>query len=186
MLYQATHSDRKQVIDILSKAFDQNSSVNYIIRQDPKRTARVRALMAYSFDVCSRYGAVYLSPERKGCLLLLYPEKKKSTLLLDMKLILQAIGIKGISKAMRREAVIKKAQVSERNCCYLWYIAVDPEVAGKGIGTAMMKDLIELAADKPILLETSVVRNLSCYKQFGFIVYNTIYLGYKLHFMRRP
>ena len=60
-MIQAQHADKALVIDILCKSFDQNKSVNYIVKQDSRRKQRIRILMNYSFEVCYRFGNVYLS-----------------------------------------------------------------------------------------------------------------------------
>lgn len=87
--------------------------VSIIIKQDSKREKRIRALMDYSFEMCIAFGGVFNSDDNKACALIVYPDKKKSTLksaLLDIKLILRAIGIGNISKTVRREKIINSIQ----------------------------------------------------------------------------
>ncbi|HEY5463874.1 MAG TPA: hypothetical protein VIJ95_11510 [Hanamia sp.] len=79
-MIKATNKDRERVIDILAKSFNDNQSVNYIVKQDQKRNQRIRKLMAYSFDVCYLYGEVYLTHDKSGCALILFPDKKKNNL----------------------------------------------------------------------------------------------------------
>src|SRR4051812_6519475 len=120
---KAKIEDQALVIEILAHSFDENPSVNYIIRQDKKREERIRALMAYSFDVCQMFGEVWLSENRMACALVLYPDKKKTTLKtvwLDIKLVLKAVGISGVSKTLRREAQIKEKQ-HNIPMAYLWF-----------------------------------------------------------------
>ncbi|MBE9462459.1 hypothetical protein ACFP1I_10525 [Dyadobacter subterraneus] len=57
----ASTKDRKLVTDILTKAFADNKSVNYIISANGSRERRIRALVEYSFDVCNLFGKIYLS-----------------------------------------------------------------------------------------------------------------------------
>ena len=75
----STISERDLVIDLLSGAFDQNRSVNYIIKQDSTRTRRIRALMAYSYDLCRLSGKVFVSEDKQACALVLFPDRKKTT-----------------------------------------------------------------------------------------------------------
>ena len=110
-MIRASKEDKKRVIDILASSFDDNKSVNYIIKQDPKRVQRISALMAYSFDICQAFGDVFLSDDKNGCALILLPDKKKTTfrsISLDVKLAISAIGLSNIKKAMSREAAINK------------------------------------------------------------------------------
>ena len=51
-MIKATNKDRDRVIDILAESFNDNQSVNYIVKQDKKRNQRIGNLIAYSFDVC--------------------------------------------------------------------------------------------------------------------------------------
>jgi ribosomal protein S18 acetylase RimI-like enzyme len=186
---KAEYKDKNLVVDILTKSFDTNQSVNYIVKQDEKRVQRVRSLMDYSFEVCYLFGDVFLSDNKKGCALITYPDKKKTTLksiLLDVKLILSAVGLKNIKKTLAREGKINKIQPKEQKY-YLWFIGVDPEHQNEGIGSILLGEIIEDSEQKqrPIYLETSTVKNLPWYKKFGFQIYNELDLSYKLFFLKR-
>lgn len=69
----ATTKDRNLVIDILTHEFDANQSVNYIVKQDSGRAGRIRALMAYSYKICTMFGDVFLSDDQSACALIQYP-----------------------------------------------------------------------------------------------------------------
>lgn len=93
---KAENSDKDLIVKILSLSFNKNSSVNYIIRQDNKREKRIQALMDYSFDVCHLFGDIFLSDDNTACALIVYPDKKKTTLRsiwLDLALIFRCVGI---------------------------------------------------------------------------------------------
>lgn len=186
---KAVYNDKNLVVDILTKSFDANQSVNYIIKQDKKRAARIRSLMDYSFEVCYLFGDVFLSDDKKGCALVTYPDKKKTTpksILLDVKLILSAVGLRNINKTLVRESMINKMHPKEP-MYYLWFIGVDPEHQNEGIGSILLDDIIEDSENKgrPIYLETSTLKNLPWYKKFGFQIYHELDLSYKLFFLKR-
>lgn len=188
-MIKANYADKKRTVGILAASFDDNQSVNYIIKQDSKRKQRIRRLMEYSFDVCYLFGKVYLSDDKKGCALIVLPDKKKTTLQsiwLDLKLIIFCIGLLNVKKAMSREAKIKKLQPAEK-MYYLWFIGVDPSEQDKGIGSILLDEIIdESESNKRIIcLETSTSRNLPWYEKFGFTIYNELDLGYKLFFLKR-
>lgn len=185
----ATRTDKLLTTDLLSAAFNDNLSVNYIVRQDERREQRIRALMDYSFEVCYQFGEVLLSDDRKACALLLYPDQKKTTLKsiwLDIKLIFQAVGLVGIKKALDREAQIKQVQPKEP-MVYLWFIGVSPLYQHHGIGSLLLQQIMVEAKKKglPVYLETSTERNLPWYAQFGFKEYATTQFTYTLHFLKR-
>lgn len=186
---KAAHKDKSLVVDILTKSFDTNQSVNYIVKQDEKREKRIQALMDYSFEVCTVFGDVFLSDDKKACALIVYPDKKKTTLksiLLDIKLIFQAVGLGNISKTLKREKLITTIQ-PKVPMSYLWFIGVDPLTQGRGIGSKMLQEIIDYSNsnNRPIYLETSTVKNLPWYEKFGFEVYNEKELTYHLYFFKR-
>jgi GNAT superfamily N-acetyltransferase len=188
-MIKANYSDRELIVDILSQSFDDNQSVNYIIRQDSRRKERIRRLIEYSFDVCYWYGKVYLSDDKNGCVLIVLPEKKKTSLRsiwLDVKLMIHCLGFSNIMKALSREAKIKKLQ-SDVPMYYLWFIGVTCDQQGKGIGGTLMNEVIkESESDgKIICLETSTLLNIPWYQKFGFTIYNELDLGYKMFFLKR-
>jgi GNAT superfamily N-acetyltransferase len=188
-MIRAEYNDKALIIDILTNSFQDNKSVNYIIKQDGKRIERIRNLMDYSFEVCYMFGDVFLSDDRKACALIVLPEKKKTTLkaiMLDLKLILSCTGLSHAKKAMDREGKIKKLQPKEA-MYYLWFIGVDPKEQNKGIGSALLRDVIKQGElkNRSVTLETSTLKNIPWYEKFGFKVYNELDLGYRLYFLKK-
>ncbi|MEO8960662.1 MAG: GNAT family N-acetyltransferase [Ginsengibacter sp.] len=186
---KASYKDKNLFVDILTKSFDANQSVNYIVKQDKKRIKRISALMSYSFEVCYLFGDVFLSGNEKACALVLYPDKKSTTLksiLLDMKLIFSCIGIENIKKALVRESKIRNLQ-PKASMYYLWFIGVDPEYQGQGIGNNFLDDIVKDSEkkQKPVYLETSTLKNLPWYEKFGFQIYHELDLNYRLFFLRK-
>jgi hypothetical protein len=187
-MIRANHTDKTQVVNILLSSFVDNQSVNYIIKQDQRRVQRIKSLMEYSFDVCSLFGEIWLSDDRKGCALIVYPEKKKTTLksiLLDAKLIISSTGLVNARKAMAREEKIKAAQPKE-SIYYLWFIGVFTNEHGNGIGTKLMKHIINQGRlkNRTICLETSTLKNIPWYQKLGFTIYHQLDLGYNLYFLK--
>lgn len=66
-MMRATLSDRDLIVDILTRSFIDNKSVNYIIKQDEKKEQRIKGLMKYSFDICNLFGDVFISDDKNGC-----------------------------------------------------------------------------------------------------------------------
>lgn len=188
-MIEATYADKNTVVDILARSFEDNKSVNYIVKQDAHRKQRICLLMAYSFDVCHSFGRVVLSEDGQACALVLFPDKKKTTLhsiLWDIKLVVNCIGFRGISKAMRREDRIKRLQPKEA-LYYLWFIGVQPEEQNKGIGTVLLSELMEdaKAMNRTFCLETSTQKNLPWYLKWGLEIYDELDIGYKLFLLKR-
>lgn len=187
-MIRAELKDKELIVDILAKSFNDNKSVNYIVKQDERRESRVKKLMEYSFDVCYLFGDVFVSEDRKGCALIVMPDKKKTTLksvVLDAKLVLSVIGLSNVKKAMSREAAINKLHPKEP-FYYLWFIGVEPSDQNKGIGSVLMQDIIieSWAKRRPIYLETSTLKNIPWYEKFGFTIYHKLDFGYELFCMK--
>ena len=188
-MIRAVYSDKHLVVEILTKSFSTNKSVNYIVKQDDKRQKRVAALMDYSFDMCFYYGEVFLSDNRKACALVLYPDKKRTTLrtiLWDAKLIFSCVGAGGINRTLDREAKVKSFHPKEP-FYYLWFIGVDPDYQRKGIGSSLLAEILRHSElqKRDVYLETSVLENLPWYQQFGFEIFNELEFTYKLYLLRK-
>ncbi len=78
-MIRANYKDKDIVINILARSFNDNKSANYIVKQDGEREQRLKKVMEYSFNVCFSFGEVFLSDDKKGCALILLPEKKRQT-----------------------------------------------------------------------------------------------------------
>jgi ribosomal protein S18 acetylase RimI-like enzyme len=186
---RVNHDQKELVIDILSDAFDNNKSVNYVVKQDSHRQSRVRGLMDYSFNICNTFGEVWLSDDEQACALMLFPDRKSANLnsvLWDIRLALSVIGISRIKQVLEREAKIKSFHPNSP-FTYLWFIGVRPELQNKGKGSDLLKEIILQSeqSQKPIYLETSVERNLSWYKGQGFEIYQQLKFTYTLYLLRR-
>ncbi len=179
------------VVKILTDSFYDNKSVNYIISETKDKRKAINQLMSYSFHSCLRSGDVFLSDDKKGCALLLYPEKKKTSFYstwLDIKLCLLSVGIANISKVMARESKIQKIQKAKNNhSAYLWFFGVLPSHQKKGTGSQLLSEVLH-KTDKEgrnVYLETSTLSNLPFYEKFGFSIYEQLDLTYTLFFLDR-
>ncbi|NQX39079.1 Acetyltransferase (GNAT) family protein [Pedobacter steynii] len=188
-MIKATKLDKSTVVRILSRSFQDNKSVNYIVRQDSGRLLRIDRLIEYSFLTCMDSGEIFLSEDEQCCALVLFPDRKKVTLNAiwrDLKLIFSVTGLRTVLKVLKRESLIKKQYPSGGELYYIWFVACTPESQGKGKGTRMMRFLLSeaLSMKRPVYLETSTERNIRWYEGLGLHVYNQLDLGYTLYFLK--
>lgn len=181
--------DKTTIISILSDAFKDNHSVNFVARNDIKRAARIQALMDYAFEVCTMFGEAWLTDDKRGCALILYPHKRAiaiKSLWLNLRLVVQVTGLRGIYKTLKREAKINQIRPKE-NKAYVWFIGVDPRFQHKAIGSELIGELVNRSVQMnlPLYLETSDIQNLSWYLSCGFEIYDQLSIGYTLFFLRR-
>ena len=188
-MIRAGNEQKNLVVDILAQSFEENGSVNYVVKQGDKRRERIRSLMNYSFNVCDKFGDIWLSYDEKACALVLYPDKKHYTVQSvwwDVNLALSVIGLSRVGKVLKRETKIK-AFHPEKPFTYLWYIGVLPKAQHGGVGTQMLEDIIHESwvQQRPVYLETSMERNLPWYRKLGFEIYQTIESGYTLYMLKK-
>jgi len=186
---RADEGQKSLVVDILTKSFDDNKSVNYVVKQDAARQARIRGLMDYSFNICNAFGEVWMSDDHQACALILFPDKKRTTLnsiLWDVKLAFSVIGITRVTDVLKRESKIKSFH-PKKSFCYLWFIGVNPSTQNRGKGSQLLKKIINEsdANRRPIYLETSVDRNLNWYKKNGFEIFEQLHMSYTLYLLHR-
>ncbi|TBO44396.1 hypothetical protein [Pedobacter kyonggii] len=75
-MIQATYEDCDLVAGLLTRSFEDNDIVNYLIPKDKKRIRRISALMQYAFYKCHLQGDVFLSEDHRACALVISPSGK--------------------------------------------------------------------------------------------------------------
>lgn len=186
-IQKAQIEDKQQIVDILTRSFDKNKSVNFVIKNDNKRVRRIQQLMGYSFNVCLKFGEAFISEDRNACALILNPKQKRttfSTILLDIRLAFSAIGLRRVLTVLKRESLIKKHH-PKGDFCHLWFIGVEPNMQRNGLGSEMLSFIIKKYQKNTldIYLETSTDENIPWYKKFGFQVYQELDLTFTLSMM---
>ena len=188
-MIQASYHHREKVIRILADSFSANQSVTYVIRQDARQRQRLAGLIAYSFDLCLTFGQGWLSDDGSGCALVLFPDRKRTTwqtLWWEATLVSTVFGVANVPRVLRRENAIRGAH-PPTPFAHLWYVGVDPDRQGQGIGSRLLTELIEEYEQqhRPVYLETSTARNVPWYERHGFEVYRRLFFSYELLMLRR-
>jgi len=186
---KATLADKSHVVTLLTDAFWNNLSVNYVISKNGDKRRKINALMAYSFNLCQAFGEVFVTDDMDGAALLLYPQNKRTTFLTiwwDIQLLFKSVGIFNFRKALTREKIIHRLQ-EQGDKMYIWFIGINPPQHGKGKGSKLLTEICQLAKQKhlTIYLETSTLNNLPWYKRFGLTIYNQHDFGYLIFFLRK-
>jgi GNAT superfamily N-acetyltransferase len=185
----ATSNDKTLILDILCASFDSNISVNAIIPQDARRASRIRALMDYAFEQCHTSGKIFINHSHDGCALVLHSWQEVT----DIRSIWQSLlctfrgpGISMLPSLLKRQKKIKEKYPFE-NYVYLWFIGVMPSQQNQHKGAALLNAVIDHAATvkRPILLETSIQRNVSWYQKSGFDLYQTIEVPHELYLLKK-
>ena len=79
-------------------------------------------------------------------------------------------------RSLRAFQELEREHPRDRDHWYLPFIGVDPEWQGKGLGTALLRPILDRcdAEGLPAYLEASTPRNRTCYERNGFEVIGTL------------
>jgi len=191
-MIKATPSDKDHIVSILHSAFEpikEANSINFIVKQDKKRSERIKVLMEYLFENCMAFGEIRISKNKDACILFKYPHTEKLTfneILWQIKLAFKCVGLSNVFKVLKRQAILKKHHI---NTPYIHPVIMGAknEVNGLGIGVRLIKQLIDEYSQNelPVIIETTTDQNLRIYKRFGFNVFKEIKTkNFMLYFLR--
>jgi len=192
-MLKATQADRDLVVHILHSAFEpikEDNSINFVVKQDAKRSERIKYLMEFLVDDCFDFGEILLSDKRNACILIKYPHKAKTTFAVIkryFKLAVKCTGLKNGYKALKRQAEIKKHHVKG---AYIHPVIMGAtsEVRGFGFGARLIKQLLEEREENnklPVIIETTTAENLRMYQRFGFKLIKEVQTkNFPLYFLR--
>ncbi|WP_333660334.1 GNAT family N-acetyltransferase [Chishuiella changwenlii] len=186
---KAKENDYPKINEILTKAFKENKSVNYILKKKHD-SSLISKLISYSMFKAKNSGEIWLNDTETACVLCINPKKEITTLKSlkeEFYLVWNVIGIKNILKVLKKEKITKKHLPHDINFIHLWYIGVTTDSQGKGEGNKILSNVIEYYKGKKdaICLETSTLKNIPFYENLGFKIYHTESFGFDFHFLIR-
>ncbi|MDA1266821.1 MAG: GNAT family N-acetyltransferase [Planctomycetota bacterium] len=174
-------ADIEGVADVLGRAFDDDPVMNYLARQDGKRSARIRLLMHVGLTKLTLpFGECYVTADFEGAALWNPPGQRPHGVLNDLKLLpdlVRIAGLRGVTRAIGALDFMEKRHPEEPHY-YLLGIGVDPGLQGRSIGTQLMAPILERCDREgmPAYLESSKERNLPLYERNGFRVTEQVQL----------
>ncbi|WP_128331792.1 N-acetyltransferase [Apibacter sp. HY039] len=187
-MIEVTQKEKNVVLEILHSAFYDvliPNSINFTIKKDTKRYERLMALMDYQFKMAMKYGEIYLSDDKNGCVLYInkiYPSIQK--VYWETELLLKCIGVQNIFKILKREKLLKASHPKEP-FKHLWLMGIRKEYQGKGIGNKLLKETLNRYQGDVIYVETTTPQNIKFYTRLGFTIFHeTNELNYPLFFLK--
>ena len=190
---KANKSDKNKFINIIAESFNTNPSVNWVIKNDYKKTKRIKALADYTFECSLMKGGAFISTDETG-IALCFKYNNKINIVADCinqaRLAIRAIGISRVPQVLKREAYLKRQRPLSGEYLYFWFYGVTNEGIGKGAAKELKDNIFNLSeqTELPIYLETSVLKNKNVYIRYGFEVYHSWVSkdkGVTIWFMRR-
>ena len=186
--HRTPHHDAR-IVEMLSEAFADNLSVNYVLKQDRHQPQRIRRLMQYALATCHDFGDVWLSEDERACALTVLPDTKRTTFATvqrDISLALSVTGLRNVYRTLQRETRVQACHPNEP-FCHLWFVGVAKDAQRQGLGSQLLQELIDhyQPQQRAIYLETSTLQNVPWYQKFGLEVYDELNFSYPLYMMRR-
>lgn len=168
-------ADLARVADVMGRAFDDDPVLNFVAKQDARRSERIRMMMDLGLrKLTFPFGETYVAEGFEGAALWNPPNGRPHGLLNDLSMLPAMVRVAGAS---RLPHVIGALQMMDKKHprkphYYLLGIGVEPELQGRGIGTQLMAPVLERADREgmPAYLESSKEKNLPLYQRNGFEV----------------
>jgi GNAT superfamily N-acetyltransferase len=177
----ATAGDLPRLAEVLTRAFAEDPVTAWCFPNDSDRLARLGAFYAEIFLPRMALGRdeIYTDDRLSGVASWTPPGKGHATTIETLRLLprLAAVCGRGLPRALRALAYLE-SQFPEELHWHLPFLGVAPERQGAGIGSALMRPILERCDREgiPAYLEASTPRNRSLYLRHGFVILDEIRL----------
>lgn len=174
---RATLADAGKVATTLARAFATDPVVDYFVRADSQRE---RALATWFDFAVKRFGLpggeTWMSADARAAALWLPPPQTALRMSLveevqALPVFLSVVGLSRIAR-MQRLRTVFDANHPKPPHWYLFFLAVDPDAQGQGLGSAILKATLAPidATGADAYLEASSEKNVPLYLRHGFEV----------------
>jgi ribosomal protein S18 acetylase RimI-like enzyme len=178
MLRRATPADASRLVQVLTRAFDEDPLYRWLVPPGPRREARLSGLFWLILKYLSDdWREIFTTPSTDAVALWLRPGMQKVPPLRQALLLpafSRVLGLRHIPAGLRLMAHMDAlhARFAPEPHYYLSLLAVAPEQQGRGVGGALLKPMFERCAreGRRIYLETAQLKNVPYYQRQGFSV----------------
>ncbi len=181
-IHKATLADVDSLVLSLAHAFNDDPIVNWLVRQDDKRSYGFKELFRTSLCSLSLpHGEVLTTDHGLGAALWYPPGKSKIGFLKQLSLLPSLINVasfRGLTRLIKAMDALDKAHPTEKHY-YLQFIGVKPDHQGKGLGNALMQSVLKRCDREGCgaYLENTKEANRAFYERHCFVVTGEINLG---------
>lgn len=161
-------------VNIIQETFSKNPSVNVVIGSSGNQSKKLKRLSEYAVLKGLSKNGLYCSSDGAGVAIVFHSNNKNFSFKETMAEFKFAMTLKPslILNTLLREKYIKQNRLKTEHL-YFWFLGVKRNNEG---AVFELKNKIFQRADElelPILLETSVNRNVEAYKRYGFETYHS-------------
>ena len=170
-------SQKRTAAEVLTAAFFDYPMFAHYFPNSKKRKQRLSWYMEKTLNCAVRYGEVFVTSDCSGVMFILPPAHTRLT---DKEYIQNGflfvpfvMGFRNYVKSSECEKFVADTHerlLNGKEHYYLWGLVTDPKVQQKGVGSALLKTLIDKAdaENMPVYLETHDEKNVAYYERFGF------------------
>jgi ribosomal protein S18 acetylase RimI-like enzyme len=178
---RATAADAEWIVPLLTRAFDQDVMMRWLVRQGARRAERMA--LYYRMTLCRMAlprGEVLCSADRAGAAFWFPPGAWQVDVLRQVALFPDFIRMAGWNRwpEVLRGSLALEAKHPRRPHWYLLALGVDPARQGQGVGSALLRPILERCDRErtAAYLETSNERNVPLYQRHGFALTETWFI----------
>jgi|HubBroStandDraft_1064217.scaffolds.fasta_scaffold304073_2 ribosomal protein S18 acetylase RimI-like enzyme len=170
---RARGEDADAVVSVLARAFDTDPAIGYFLRQDGKRAQAYRQFFhAFFWHMCFPHGEVWMEGEGLGAALWTPPGAFQVGFTLVMRMAPPIISAAGFPRVLGTALAMGRVQAihPKEPHFYLFALGVDPAHQGRGIGSAMLRKVLERCEADGVgaYLEASTTESAKLYARHGF------------------
>jgi GNAT superfamily N-acetyltransferase len=174
VIRKATAEDVPRLAAALARAFYDDPVFHWLIPADSERLRRSElGFEQYIRKIYLPHDECYTTEDLVGGALWMPPETWHLGPLAQLRLLPGLVSAMGsrLPQLLRAIATIEKNHPREPHY-YLPFVGVEPGSQGRGIGTALMRPMLERCDREgmPAYLEATTPRNRACYMRQGFEV----------------
>lgn len=168
-----TEADVPRAVELLARAFDNDPFIDWVARPDAKREEAIRMW----FDVCLRrltlpFGEVWVTGDFSGVSMWTPPGTFKVSLADQLRSVGQYVRGMQLRRMPARFAAFDQIERHHPKVphFYLFFLGVDPERQGEGIGSRMMTNMLQRcdAENMPAYLEATHTGLIPFYARLGY------------------
>lgn len=171
---KVTPADREKLVAVMARAFDDDPIANWFAAQDKRRARRIYDFMDVGYRITAPGGELYTTAEIQGGAFWSPPGKWKMGMvqqLMLMPAMIRTATFRRVPAIMGGLNAIEKKHPHEPHY-YLLGLGVEPDLQGRGLGTKLMRPVLERCDREgiPAYLESSKEKNVPLYERNGFKV----------------